>query len=560
MRRTALAIVASILVLCGYAPAAQAATNDSIILVIDASRSMQGKKLDIAQSVGKKFLNDLPNGVRASLVTFNSDAVNTVALTSRIPDVVEALANVKAQGNTALYDGVVRAIDLASNPDNTRLVVLTDGYDTSSDETAATVKKAIADSGISLDVVAIAATDANLKVMASFTDAGNGRVFQADDDTKLEAVLSRALEQAAPAPLPSASQSARPTPEPTTPMPTPSNTAVSLSQLVTGPIGATIALAVLCGLGFVGIRRLIANRRKLAMDKSLEDYDTRRSAFGLKSSANDPFIDIASRNTRKQDPEAAAVSIRSRAFPVLAERIERADMKITPQRWIMMCILAFLGIFFLVQLATGAWFLAVLLGTGIVYGAQNALLNSRTAQHLRLFESGLADFLVLIASGLRAGMSFAQSVDSAAAEGMGPVERQMRRALGEVRVGSTLEGALARVAERMNSDDLRWSIAALQIQRDVGGNLSKILDTAATTIRNRAELKREVQALSAEGQLSAYVLLALPLGVFGFLGLTRPEYVQVFWTQRSGMVMLAVFSLLVTSGWFWIKNIVAIEV
>ena len=157
-------------------------------------------------------------------------------------------------------------------------------------------------------------------------------------------------------------------------------------------------------------------------------------------------------------------------------------------------------------------------------------------------------------------MSCVQSVDSAAQEGSGPVERQFRRALGEVRVGSTLEVAMGRVADRMDSDDLRWTIAALAIQREVGGNLSKILDTAAATIRARADLKREVRTLSAEGRLSAYVLLALPLGIFGFLLLTRREYVEVFWTEPMGMVLLGMFVAAVLVGWFWIRKVVAVDV
>ena len=175
----------------------------------------------------------------------------------------------------------------------------------------------------------------------------------------------------------------------------------------------------------------------------------------------------------------------------------------------------------------------------------------------RAFESDLADFLVLISSGLRSGMSFSQSVDSAVTEGSGPVERQIRRALAEVRVGSTLEAALNRVAERMDSDDLKWAIAAVQIQREVGGNLSKILDTAAATIRARAELKREIRTLSAEGRLSAYVLLAMPIGLFFYMLASSRDYIQVLWTETIGM---AGFVVSVTIGWIWMRKLIVVDV
>jgi len=199
-------------------------------------------------------------------------------------------------------------------------------------------------------------------------------------------------------------------------------------------------------------------------------------------------------------------------------------------------------------------------GLVAAYLIQNTVLKSREAALKREFEEQLADFLTIIASGLRAGLSFAQAVESAVGDGTGEVERQIRRALAQVQVGSTLDAALLRVAKKMDSDDLAWTIAALRIQREVGGNLSKILDTAAVTIRNRAELKREIRTLSAEGRISAYVLVALPLGIFGFLLLSRRDYVKIFWTESIGMIMLAVFVILVTAGWFWIRSVVEVKV
>jgi tight adherence protein B len=136
----------------------------------------------------------------------------------------------------------------------------------------------------------------------------------------------------------------------------------------------------------------------------------------------------------------------------------------------------------------------------------------------------------------------------------------MRRALGEVQMGSTVDSALMRVAERVDSEDLRWTVSALAIQREVGGNLSRILETASATVKSRAELTREVRTLSAEGRLSAGILVALPIGMFGFLALTRREYVQVFWTTGAGIMMLVVITLLITGGWLWMRRVVRIEV
>ena len=167
---------------------------------------------------------------------------------------------------------------------------------------------------------------------------------------------------------------------------------------------------------------------------------------------------------------------------------------------------------------------------------------------------------MLIASALRSGLSFQQGLDSSAADGKGEVSRQMRRALREVQMGSILEPALIRVADRMQSDDLRWTVMALGIQREVGGNLSNILETAANTIKGRADLRREVRTLSAEGRLSGYVLAALPIGLFLYMMVANREYVAFFWQNTIGWFALGALTILFVLGFIWMRKLVKIEV
>ncbi len=137
----------------------------------------------------------------------------------------------------------------------------------------------------------------------------------------------------------------------------------------------------------------------------------------------------------------------------------------------------------------------------------------------------------------------------------------MRRALSEVQMGSTIEDALMRVAERMQSEDLRWTVTALAIQREVGGNLSNILETAAMTVKGRAELRREVRTLAAEGKLSGWVLAALPVGLFLYMLVANREYVSFFWTNTVGWVVaLVVLAVLFILGFVWMRRLVKIEV
>lgn len=211
-------------------------------------------------------------------------------------------------------------------------------------------------------------------------------------------------------------------------------------------------------------------------------------------------------------------------------------------------------------LLTGSLILSLVVGGLVGWFSTLGWIRSRRTARRRMFSDDLPDFLMLLASGLRAGLSFNNALESAASDGKGEVGRQMRRALRAVQVGVPLDTALMDCAERMDSEDLRWTVTALSIQQQVGGNLSTILDAAARTIRARHELRREVSTLSAEGRLSAYILVALPVLVFCFLAVFRPEYISKLWLDPLGLIMLVGLSLSMLAGWMWMRVVVRIEV
>jgi tight adherence protein B len=138
--------------------------------------------------------------------------------------------------------------------------------------------------------------------------------------------------------------------------------------------------------------------------------------------------------------------------------------------------------------------------------------------------------------------------------------REFRRALTEIQLGIPIERALESVATRMKSEDLRWAVAAFAIQREVGGSLATILNSTAETIESRFELRREVRTLSAEGRISSYILMALPIGIFLFLSFLRPDYVSVFLTEPLGNLLLVGIVVALTAAWFWLRNLVRISI
>ena len=161
---------------------------------------------------------------------------------------------------------------------------------------------------------------------------------------------------------------------------------------------------------------------------------------------------------------------------------------------------------------------------------------------------------------LSAGLSLAQSVDTVVREGTEPIAGEFRRALVEARLGVDIEDGLEAIAERMQSDDFRWVVMAIRIQREVGGNLAELLLSVAATIREREYLRRQVKALSAEGRLSAVILGGLPPVFLLYLTLVRFDYVKPMFTSLLGWVMLGVMAGMMAVGSFWLSKTVKVDV
>ena len=559
MKRLVSALLLSMVAQGAWVSPSSADNPDAVIIVLDASGSMQGAKIQTARDVGIKFLKQVPTGVSVGLVTFNSQGIVAINPTLTYSLIRKGLQAVAPAGDTSLYDGIIKAISIVPAGSTARLVVLTDGDDTSSTVLPANVVTKLKKSGYAIDIVTVGSGSKNIQVLQSFTDTGSGRLLQAKDASALADIFTAVLVSAPPTPSPT------PTPTPTpSPTPTPAVTVApepppaTLTSILYGPIGqAALTAVAIFSCGFFVIR---LRRRRLhsnAIHDTLAEYD---AVAGSKKNTNlEDTADYEGGRLRPRKKNQALAVVKSKTFPGLADRLDRAALMISAERWVTTCGLVAALLSVVLFAISHSWAVSSLISVPVVVIGQNVFIKSREAATLRAFEDGLADFLTIIASGLRSGMSFAQAVDSAAMEGTGEVVRQIRRALAEVQVGSTLDTALARVATRMHSDDLAWTISALRIQREVGGNLSKILDTASSTIRGRAELRREVRALSAEGRLSAYVLLALPLGIFGFLLLSRRDYVRIFWTEPVGIFMLTMFFTFVLVGWFWIRKIVMVK-
>jgi tight adherence protein B len=172
----------------------------------------------------------------------------------------------------------------------------------------------------------------------------------------------------------------------------------------------------------------------------------------------------------------------------------------------------------------------------------------------------LPEVLTIMASSLRAGHSFLQAIDTVSKEIQEPAAAEFVRVVAEIRLGRPVEEALEAMADRVGSADFRWAVLAVNIQREVGGNLAEILDNVADTLRERAQMRRQVLVLTAEGRLSAYVLVALPFGIGLYMTAVNPEYIGLLVTTKLGLVMLVGACVLIVAGILWMRKIVNIDV
>lgn len=203
-------------------------------------------------------------------------------------------------------------------------------------------------------------------------------------------------------------------------------------------------------------------------------------------------------------------------------------------------------------------FIGILLALATPFLAK-LVLASRTQKRRARFEVQLTDTIQMLIGGLRVGHSIMRSLEAAAQEAQAPTSEELSRIVNEVRIGKDPRRAIEDCAERMDSEDFRWIGQAIQINREVGGDLAEVLEQVAGTIRERSEIKGHVRALSAEGKMSAVVLMVLPLAVGFFTSVLNPGYMKPFAEHPVGIALIVLSAILFTIGGFWMSRTVKIK-
>ena len=260
------------------------------------------------------------------------------------------------------------------------------------------------------------------------------------------------------------------------------------------------------------------------------------------------------------------------ALPVLDRFASGTSRGISMSRWLeqsgvrislsglLLAAIACAFVFGFLTAAIGRAQVGWMIGGGIGFAAPFIYVKFKRTRRMRSFEENFPEALDLVARALKAGHAFATGLKMVAEEMPDPVGPEFRKTFDEQNFGLPLKDALGNMTERMPSLDVRFFATAVLIQRETGGNLSEILENLAHVVRERFKILRQVRVYTAHGRLTGYVLLGLPVFLAIALMFINPEHMQVLFTERMGHMMLGATVIMQTIGYFWIKQVVKIEV
>jgi tight adherence protein B len=520
------------------------------IILLDTNNSPAGTRtlspsarLVAERNEANAYARALPRDVQVGLILFGDTWRTALAPTTSRASLATALAAIRPAGGTS--DGLGAALVGAAGQihrlaaTTSRLLVLTNGE---------YLKHAVQPVKIPTDVVASKYDPDDFPVTArAVAAASGGRSATAGTIAGL-AHLFPAL--VTPTPTPSA------TPSRST-APVPGHHVAATPWRMTRGLSMVLAVvfAALLGLALLGVRSLRpADRRKHLVAQVARYGPVGAVAGPVFAPDTDGKVARGAVGVMRQVLQARG------AEPRLAQRLDQAGISRQPAEWALLGVCLSIVVAAALTLLLRNPIVGVLLGGLIGWATMRLILTFKIDRRRAAFAEQLPNVLQLIAGSIQTGFSLAQAIDAVVREDAQPASGEFARALAETQLGVDLTEALLGVATRMGSMDLRWVVMAITIQRETGGNLAEVLRNTVGTMRERAYLRRQVRTLSAEGRLSAYVLLGLPFLIGAWMFYADPAYMRPLYATAIGLVMLIGAILLVIVGAFWMRNMIKVEV
>ncbi|KRF45512.1 type II secretion protein F [Terrabacter sp. Soil811] len=570
------------------------------MLVIDTSGSMGAQGMSTVRKASATYLKTVPTDVKVGIASFANTAGVDLAPTVDRTAAQRVINGLDSRGDTSLYAAMQSAAAALSGTGDRSIVLLSDGADTVADNKALALKNAVAKlkaGGIRVDVVRFNTNDPEAtKALQAFADTNGGTVVAADNTAGVSAAfaasaqaLNRQVQFSSAIPKPlngphryeisgvagstvfgfarevtfaAPATAPRPSGSPPALVAAPAPQAAGLSL---GPVpitdrtpfiaGGLLALALFVVLSTSLMPTLQTKReRRVASIDSYVVGDTvtlsRQEMKAAQSTITAQLLDMGDRVMKDRKSTSKTMAL-----------IERADLPFRAGEWLVLRVVAVI-----VAMALGLVLAGQAKVVGLIFGAVLGVLimpiglRFAASRRARKFEAQLPQILLLISTSLRSGFGLPQALDAVARDAAEPAGKEFSRALAETRIGTDISDALERVADRMESTSMHWTVMAIRIQREVGGNLADTLRTTAGTLRERESLHRQVATLSAEGRLSAYILVALPIFIFIYMTRVNYEYVSLLWTTTVGLFMCVGGLISLGVGIVWMRQVVKIEV
>jgi len=247
----------------------------------------------------------------------------------------------------------------------------------------------------------------------------------------------------------------------------------------------------------------------------------------------------------------------------IARELARADLKFKPGEYIALYVIAIIGLALIGFLVGGRLPMSALIGAVIGGFLPGTYLKNQQTKRLVRFNDQLPDMLNLMVNGLRAGFSTLQAMESVSKELPPPICDEFRRVVQEMQLGIPMEKALDNLLRRIPSEDVDFVITAINVQREVGGNLAEIMDVISYTIRERIRIKGDVRVLTSQVMYSGRALAMMPMGLLCILYFLNRDYVMTFFLPENilcGSIALVGALILIGVGYFVMTRIGNIEV
>jgi len=266
--------------------------------------------------------------------------------------------------------------------------------------------------------------------------------------------------------------------------------------------------------------------------------------------------------TERRSPLGDALNralVRGGVASDLSTQLARADIKLTVGEFLAATLIVMILGGGVAYLLTRQVIAAVLAGV-VCFFAPRWYIAFLRGRRLRAFNDQLGDTINLMVNSLRAGYSVMQAMDAVAQEMGEPISTEFGRVGQEVQLGLTLERSLSNMLRRVPSDDLDMMITAINVQREVGGNLAEVLDSISHTIRERVRIRGDIRALTAQSRISGYMVAMVPIVLSVVVYLIQPDLMSLLFTHRCGWIMIGVAVLGIVAGFVVIGKIVDIDV